>query len=262
MNRTDKKRAPRPSTKRITAARNEERDMEVVRLYLRESIPQVTIAKRLGISQSYVAEIIAKRKAQWRERRDADIKDQQEEELAKLDHLEATAWQCFELSRLPARETTTEQDKRLEDLKAAQLRLFKARVKINGKNGKGNQGTPKLIQVPKLKLVGEKGRTVVQERPEGNVAFLQLIRWCREVRLKMLGLLQSGDTYNDNRQGVFSTDIWEQMVTAPSATEPENEVEARLRELARQRPARIEAQSVVVDNQAPGTNGSASQPSA
>ena len=71
---------------------------------------------------------------------------------------------------------------------------------------------------------------------------MNIIRWCREVRMKMLNMIQSGDTLVDARQGNF-TDVWEQLITPPSAEEQqrENPVEKRLRELAAMRqPERIE----------------------
>jgi hypothetical protein len=240
MNPPDK--TPRSSSRRIQKALNEERATRIVEAYLRERLPQVVIARKEGVSQATVATVIVRAKEEWRERRALSLAEQQDEELAKLDDLTKVAWQCFQLSRLPAGEIAKEREKRLESLEDMIRRLGKARTSINGRKN-GSPGVPRMLRVPELKVVAERLRESAKERPEGNVRFLELVRWGIETRMRILGMLQTGDTLIDARSGPF-TDIWEQMITPPGNEEPENEVEKRLRELAQKRQERIEIRAV------------------
>jgi hypothetical protein len=156
-----------------------------------------------------------------------------------LDDLQSAAWEAFELSRQPIRETVTETKRRMRKLRNAEAKLQAAKKSLNGRGRAGTSCVPKALVVPaRLTVIGTKEKSVSRSRPEGDARFLALVFWCIEARLKVLGLLQPQVNVNQTQNNYFD---WEALVRPPE-TEPENPVEKRLRELAARR-LKIEAEA-------------------
>ena len=78
-------------------------DLQLVNLLYLRGNTMAEIGRRTGRSCEAVSKLIERHlRPQWKER----LKVGLEEEIAKLDHLEAVAWQCFEESKKPHKETT------------------------------------------------------------------------------------------------------------------------------------------------------------
>lgn len=80
----------------------------IAALYL-EGKSQRTIAAEVGISQSTVCRDLEKLRQEWREKANIDFDQAVAEQLAKIDHLEATYWDAWERSLKPMVRTATDE---------------------------------------------------------------------------------------------------------------------------------------------------------
>src|SRR5215471_18389236 len=78
--------------------RLESRRLKAAELYLRGTTSLTRIAADLGVHKSQISRDFKIIKAQWRDRYAADLNTAKQRELAKLDGLEAAAWQAWERS--------------------------------------------------------------------------------------------------------------------------------------------------------------------
>lgn len=167
------------------------RRYRVARMYM-EGRPQHEIAAVVGVTDGVVAADLGRIREEWRKLSLLGIQERTEQELAKLDHVEAVAWEAWGRS--------------CKDGEVVTERTESARVSVKG--GKA----PQHILVP---------TRTVQERTvrgsSGDPRFLDRIAWCVETRLKMLGLLK-GDRVSVNTVMVN----WDALVTVKqqSSTTP------------------------------------------
>ena len=88
-------------------ARAAERRQHVAKLYLQGKY-QAEIARQLGVSQQQISKDLRMLHRQWRASAMRDFDARQEQELAKIDLLERTAWEAWERSLHPRELTLTE----------------------------------------------------------------------------------------------------------------------------------------------------------
>lgn len=180
---------PRKPAQRMTIAK---RQHEVSNLYI-QGMTQWEIAERLGTSEYTVGSDLAKVREQWRK----DISRDLGEQLARIDRIEAVAWEAWERSCEDA-ETKV---KRTEKAPAGQPKGQDGKAQgpyslfnPDGVDGVGERapagglaakidavnGNAKLVTVRET----EERRTVGQC---GNPAYLDRVAWCVDTRLKILG---------------------------------------------------------------------------
>ncbi len=145
----------------------EERRNRVARLYC-EGKTQLEIGKQVGISKPTVCRDLKEVRKEWLEQRTSDVEQRALIELAKIDNLEAEAWDSYHKSKAPAVETKTETPDKAGDAPA----------------------------------VGKVTKTIRDRLPETQ--FLDVVRWCIEQRCKMLGLLAPTKIAPTNASGTES----------------------------------------------------------
>ena len=71
-----------------------------------QGMPQVAIAKEIGITQPAIVNDLKVIRKEWAERRVASFDQHVSNELAKIDNLERVAWEAWEASQLPSQRTS------------------------------------------------------------------------------------------------------------------------------------------------------------
>ena len=122
----------------------------------------LAIAGEIGIDRRQVSRDIKRLIAEWQKARLVALDQAKAVELAKIDHLEARAWECFERS-LAERESSVTERQAIE--------LVDKAVSTG-------------LRVPAEKLKA----TIRREQGDGNPAFLQMVAWCINERIEVLGL--------------------------------------------------------------------------
>lgn len=228
-----KKGLKRKAARQMQRTVADDRAARIVELHVAERMPMKDIAAREGVSIGRVSQIITEAKKGWAERRNEVLQAQQDEAMAMLDHLQGLAKRAYLLSCQPTKESAREQERRLEEIEDIEDKIARAQTKINGKKN-GSPGVPRMMVVPRaLRVVGEKDRDSTKWREEGNPKFLDIFKWCVEVRLKMCGLLTTTELNVDNRQGVFA-ELLQQLVVPPPIPDDQrvDPVQMRLEALA------------------------------
>jgi hypothetical protein len=152
----------RHANKRSSAQRVRDR-AEIAERYLRGE-PQHAIAQRLGLSRQQIGYDLEVIRDEWRRSAMRDFETHQAEELAKLDHLEATYWAAWERSREPLEHSAHET---VDDEISMPSGKRHARVKVPRSRTRTAQRT---------------------EQQNGNPAYLAGIERCIEQRCRILGL--------------------------------------------------------------------------
>lgn len=150
-----------------------ERRMRVARLYC-EGRTQSEIAKAVGIGMGTVSEDLAKIREYWLSLMMVDFDERKSTELAKIDHLEETAWRAWRRSVRPAQTRHV--------LVERGVRVVQERDK-NGQPIKGKAPISKMLPVREVDDTTEKTQA-------GDPRFLTIIRDCIQDRLKLMGLLE------------------------------------------------------------------------
>jgi len=122
----------------------------------------LAIAGEIGIDRAQVSRDIKRLIAEWQKARLVTLDQAKAVELAKIDHLEARSWECFERS-LAERESSVTERQAIE--------LVDKAVSTG-------------LRVPAEKLKA----TIRREQGDGNPAFLQMVAWCINERIEVLGL--------------------------------------------------------------------------
>jgi hypothetical protein len=89
-----------PKREKHEVARGTQRRQLIAEMYLR-GMTQPAIARELGISQPAVSKHLARVRSEWVASAARDYGERVAEELARLDALEATAWEAYRRSALP-----------------------------------------------------------------------------------------------------------------------------------------------------------------
>lgn len=146
-------------------ARALERRYRVAQMYI-EGHPIDGIASVLAVPSTTVKKDLKVLRDEWREASMRAIDERKAIELAKLDHLEAVAWQAWYKS--------------CEDNETTKESAEYARRNLKAGQRGARQGTHKLIPIKRVKEKTVKGQS-------GDPRFLDQIGWCIEQRLKVLG---------------------------------------------------------------------------
>jgi hypothetical protein len=188
-----------------------ERRLAVAKLYL-QGRSQYEIAAQLNTSQPTVSCDLVVIRKQWRESAVADFDAKMDEQLARIDLLEETAWRQFgesckpaeskrvTVERAPRAELKTDDDEPLEEVPA------------------DAPPAQKLMIIKRNVERVSKGQT-------GNPAFLEKVAWCIETRLKLLGAFEK-----DNRQKAASVNVlnWGELAARADDSGPD-ELEQQIR---------------------------------
>lgn len=163
------------------------RRRKVAKLYL-EGNTQSNIAVSLEVSKGVIAGDLAFIRKEWLSEILTDFNEMKARELAKIDNLEAEAWEAWRKSCEPV--TTTR--KRTES------------IREHLKKGKGRTKGGHVL-VP-IRFHEE---TTVRDGGTGDPRFLEQVSWCIETRLRIANLLK-GDTITNE-----VTINWAELSTPP-----------------------------------------------
>ena len=122
---------------------------EMTVLYL-HGMTQAKIAERMGVSRVTITHDLQVVQKQWRKSTTIDLDEAKRKELAKIDDLERTYWEAWEVSLGEREQTLTEQ------------------------RNTGEQAQTRA--------------SIRKENRDGDPAFLAGVQWCIERRCKLLGL--------------------------------------------------------------------------
>jgi hypothetical protein len=139
-----------------------------------------------GLARDKVIEELSLIRAGWREKYNQEYTERLNDQLAKLDLLEARSWEAWERSTNGTVTTNSKQE----------------RVVVN----KGTKESPKFVAQMRET---EKSTRVVSSA--GNPKFLQIVYQCVEMRLRLMGALD-GTVTNPATQVQIS---WESMYLQP-----------------------------------------------
>jgi hypothetical protein len=140
--------------------RLESRRLKAAEMYLRGTTSLTHIAHELGVHKSQISRDFKIIKARWRDQYATDLNTAKQRELAKIDGLEAAAWQAWEQS--------------CNDAETLHSGVMTGRTDKDGKSLPDMQKSWKTVQ----------GQT-------GDARFLELVSSCIAQRCKILGLMPS-----------------------------------------------------------------------
>lgn len=144
-----------------------ERDLaRVADLYVR-GWSQPAIAAEVGVTRRQIRYDLDAIQRMWRQSAVFDFNTALAQELAKINALEAESWAAWDRSK-SVREITTTRSRRAEfEVLAARAGMPRGRMPVQSTN-EANQR---------------------REQRDPNSAYLDTIRWCIEIRVKLLGLM-------------------------------------------------------------------------
>jgi hypothetical protein len=176
-----------------------ERRQRVATLYI-QGKGQCEIARALKVVQPTVSKDLTAIRAEWLASSLRDFDAKKAEELAKLDRLEAVAWEAWRRSCEPVELTATR-------------RSESVRLQPNGR--------PTRVPV--------ETKTTRSVARDGDPRFLAEIREVVTLRLKLIGALKPGDT-NLTQQTVVQTIDWDALT---SRSDEPDYIDVRLAEAAK-----------------------------
>lgn len=170
---------------------------KVSQLYLKAHSP-IKIAELLKVNLTIVKADLARLRRRWIENSQMNFQKRLAQELARLDNLEAVAWQAYEKSTLPGKTKTkrTEYGKPMEEKPNV---LDKANQKRNRKDRPANQDgrTNKVVNLTEKNYKGLIPIRMVEELKKvgqsGDPKYLEIILKCMENRARICGLFKSED---------------------------------------------------------------------
>lgn len=182
-----------------------DRRRQVAELYLYGK-SQWEICRELKICQGTVSNDLAAIRKEWLHLMLRDFDARKSEELAKLDRIEAQAWDSFHLSK----ENAEFNRKRMEEA----IVTLEEKVEVRGK--RKSKQVQKLVPVKKIEETTSTGR-------DGDPRWMELVFKCVETRLKIMGLFKD-QTTNVTNQMVIK---WDDLYGRPAEPNP---VEAQILE--------------------------------
>ena len=141
-----------------------ERHERVARLYL-QGQTQRQIAKVVGVSQTQVCFDLQAIREEWRKSALMNFTERQAQELAKLERLEAEAWDAWERSKAEQLQTYAETEQTLPA-----------------------DGEPAAAPVPRKPRTKRSKSSIRKTQSAGEDRFMEVILKCVERRCKMLGI--------------------------------------------------------------------------
>jgi hypothetical protein len=155
-----------PKTQRIA-----ERRLRITRLYC-EGKGIYEIAALEGVHASTISRDLAAIREEWKETRHGLLDARVAVELAKIDNLEAVAWEAWHRS---CEDTQTHKSRRVKGKTAIEV------VEVIDEKGKTKER--RSVQLPDIDTA-----EMVRKRQSGNPAFLERVSWCINRRCELLGL--------------------------------------------------------------------------
>lgn len=152
-----------------------ERRRKVATLYL-QGKTQWDIARFVKVSQGTISNDLAAIRKDWLASTLRDFDAKKAEELAKLDNLEAVAWEAWSRS---CRDAETTHQRTEEGLRLGPP-----------KSGKGKSKGKEKARLILIRRIQEK----TTKQQVGDPRFLERVAWCVETRLKILGVLKPNQT--------------------------------------------------------------------
>lgn len=177
----------------------QERQTKVAQMYC-QGLSQSAIGAQLGVTQPTVSQDLKAVRERWLVLMVRDFAERKAEELAKVDHLEATCWEAWEAS--------------CRDREVKMKRRNLVRQSVKGTGGTKKPGH-RLIVMSEQDTATTSGQC-------GDVRFLERIAWCIETRMKLMGLL--GDAPPPAKPPIN----WDALFSAAAAP---NEADRELAEL-------------------------------
>lgn len=200
-----------PNNQKTAEFQDLDRRVRVGRMYL-QGKTMMAIAGELGVNVGTVGRDIQAIRKEWLSRVVEDYNERKAAEVARIDHLEAKAWEAWERSTQDAEVIT----KRVE------------MVPQRAERQKGNRSHAAMPESPGMAAVvlpQVAVRTVEEttKKPQvGDPRFMQQIAWCIEQRCKIWGL------YKDNGTTVNNTVVvrWDELVG--EGPRPSDQIEDRI----------------------------------
>jgi transposase-like protein len=150
------------------------RRLKAAEMYLRGTTSLTRIAHELGVHKSQISRDFKIIKARWRDQYTADLNTAKQRELAKIDGLEAAAWQTWERS--------------CQDAETLHSGVLKGRTDKDGNPLPDVQKSYKTVH----------GQT-------GDARFLELVHTCIAQRCKILGLMPNRPDFGGGSVNVATT---------------------------------------------------------
>ncbi len=232
---TEKKQRPKPGHLRL-AHRTVERRAEASRLYL-QGKTQVEIATTIGVSQTSVCKYLDEVRRLWVQSAVMDFDSRKATELAKIDAVEATAWEEFVKSQaleyvrtkrvvkgFRKDEDGDEGDGKLE----ARLTVSSSGRKLTAKEMKAKRELDVKMGHHRRKgemvAIQEIRERIVRGKGVGDPVFLTIIQGCIDRRCKITGLYAPPDVNVNNNLTLVA---WDSLHETRAVGDP---VEDRIRE--------------------------------
>lgn len=170
----------------------------ITQLYM-QGRSQWAIGRELGETQQNIQYHLTKAREEWAKKTAFNYEQARVEELAKIDNLEATAWEAYRRSCLNTRTRFREKQKAL---KPSQKWLKDQVRKAEKKARDGKDATPipayqRNKEAPlEMTIIKEVDRTTSESRGAGDPRFLVQIQVCIEMRCKIIGFIGPNVTNN------------------------------------------------------------------
>lgn len=206
-----------------------ERQQVVSHHYVRGKT-QVEIAQLVGVTQKTVSEDLKALRVKWLESALVDFNDRKALELAKIDAVEATAWEEFVKSQRSEVVKSRRVTSALRDKTKLEIQL--EAVQKGAKNGRPVKAKSMVKAVQQQTEDAEKEMVAIQEVREriargkgtGDPEWLRIIQWCVNQRCLMFGLTKPPDVNVNNNLNLIA---WDTVHAPPRETD---EVEGRIQE--------------------------------
>lgn len=180
------------------------RRRQIAFLYL-QGTPQIEIAARFEVSQPVISEELKKIREAWKTEFALAIEERKAQECAKLDALEAIAWQAWERS---CKDGETRKKSRDDELRAVTINQAGKKVM-----------TEKMTPVREHLEIVTKGQA-------GDSRFLDRVAWCIEMRMKVFGMLKE-----DKKQVNVMNINWDSLIKPTEdmeVTDADDPIERRI----------------------------------
>ena len=181
-----------------------------------EGVSQTEIAKRNGVSQAMTSKDLDAVRKRWLESSLVDFDAMRAAQLAKIDHMEAVAWEEFAKSQRGELTVSKRVKKALRDKLEAELGAIDApsvahktsspserfRKRMNGKQVVAKMRKADETAEKEMVPIEETTDRVRRGRGVGDPEWLRVAQWCIRERSQLLGLVKPPDVTVNNNVGI------------------------------------------------------------
>lgn len=170
-----------------------------------QGMSQAEIGVQFNLAQPTVSAELIKIRDHWKQEYTLAIEERKAQECAKLDALEAVAWQAWERS---CRDAKTRKKSRDDELRAVTINQAGKKVM-----------TEKMTPVREHLEIVTKGQA-------GDSRFLDRVAWCIEMRMKVFGMLKE-----DKKQVNVMNINWDSLIKPTEdmeVTDADDPIERRI----------------------------------